>query len=793
MVAAIAGNGLGLDNTSLQKLGGSSGGAAQVGQGNSAAWVNLANGNLVLQGSDESLVFAGTQLSFLRTYNSQGQLTGNDWRFGFSQSIGQLTGTVNTAGSTVTRTASDGSTVTYDYDAARGLYVSTDHAGTEDTLSWSGSAAQWTWSDGASLQQETYNADGALVAMSDPETGADFTFTYANGLLTQIRAADGDMLTLGYDGSGRLTSLTVSATPAGGGAAVTRQQVSYTYDDLGRLATVTTSLDSDSEASTATYTTTYAYAGTSDRVATVTQSDGTVVAYTYAQDAAGDWQVASVTTGTGGAATTVSFSYAQGQTTVTDSNGQAWVYDLDADGNLTSVTQPVVGGVAAVTQYTYDAEGNLTRTVDGNGGVTTYAYDAQGNLLRTEDAAGHVVTFTYDASNQLTSTTQWTVPAQGQPGDAGYVAPAGAETTYYVRDSGERLAYTVDATGAVTQNIYAAGQNGATVLASTLTYRGVAFDASGFSTANPPSAQDLGTWLASAPVQAARSQASRVDNIYTASGELLQQTSYDTLDANGAGVVDAGTVIHKTIYDAQGQLRQSIVLRGADRTLTEQTSYAYDGMGRLLGSVDALGNATAYIYDDAHNGVAVYQANGLVTSTFRNSAGQVISVVQGEGSLSAQQKQALQFTQAAADSGPQLVVDSTILYDANGRAIVMIDSSGAASYTFYDAQGRIAGTVSATGVETANVYDAQGNLAAQVTYATTVNTAGWLNDRSLGSAYPGALPAVSAASGDQTVRTVFDANGHVVASIAADGTVTINGFDASGNKVYATTYATHLT
>ncbi|MGN6482743.1 DUF6531 domain-containing protein [Luteibacter sp.] len=135
MVAAIAGNGLGLDNTSLQKLGGSSGGTARTGQGNGAAYVNLATGNLVLQGADDGLVYAGTQLNFIRTYNSQGQMAGHDWRYGFSQAIGTLTGAANTAGSTVVRTASDGSQVTYAFDTDRGLYVSTQHAGTEETLS----------------------------------------------------------------------------------------------------------------------------------------------------------------------------------------------------------------------------------------------------------------------------------------------------------------------------------------------------------------------------------------------------------------------------------------------------------------------------------------------------------------------------------------------------------------------------------------------------------------------------------------------------------------------------------
>ncbi|HEY4146089.1 MAG TPA: DUF6531 domain-containing protein, partial [Pinirhizobacter sp.] len=792
MVAVIAGNGLGLDNTSLQKLGGSSGGSAQVGQGNAAGYVNLANGNLVLQGNDQGLVFAGTQLSFTRTYNSQGQLAGQDWRFGFSQSVGTATGTLDTAGSTVVRTDADGSTTTYTYDAARGVYVSQDQAGTEDTLAWSGSSAQWTWTEGSNLQHEVYNASGELISLSNTQTGASFSFSYNNGLLTQIHAADGDMLTVGYDSSGRVASLTVTATPAGGGQPVTREQVWYGYDSLGRLATVTTNLDSDSESSAAIYRTTYGYDGSSERVSSVSQSDGTVVSYGYTQDAAGDFQVSSITTGTGSAATTTSLTYASGQTTLTDGKGNAWVYALDANGNLASVTSPAVNGSSPVTSYTYDAEGNLTSAMDGGGNLTTYAYDAHGNLVQSENGAGQVVTYTYDAADQVISTTTWTVEAQGQPGDTDYVAPGGAETTYLVRDAGERVQFTIDPTGTVIQNIYGAGLNGATVLASTVAYRGVNFDTSSYSASNPPAAQDLTDWVASPAVQSKLGLMSRVDNSYSASDQLLQQISYDTVDASGVGVMDDGTVIHKTVYDAQGQLRQSIILRGEDRTVSEQTSYAYDGMGRILATTDALGNTTTYIYDDAHNGVAIYQANGLVTSKFSNSAGQLISVIQGTGTPGSGATNVVMLDETQ-DSGGTLVVDSTILYDSNGRVVVSIDGSNAATYTFYDAQGRVAGTVSPTGVETAYLYDAQGNRTTQTVYATAVDTSGWLNDRSLGTSYPSGLPSVGVAAGDATTRTVFDGSGHQLATVGANGMVTVNGFDANGNEVYSTVYTTALT
>jgi Domain of unknown function (DUF6531) len=134
----LSGNGLGLGNTSLTQLGQGLGGQATIGQGNVGQAVNSATGNLVLQTQDEGLVLDGLSLDVLRTYNSQGQLTGSaGWQFGFSRSIGGLTGTLDTAGSTVTRTDDDGSAVVYVYNATLGAYVSSGQSGAADTLSWS--------------------------------------------------------------------------------------------------------------------------------------------------------------------------------------------------------------------------------------------------------------------------------------------------------------------------------------------------------------------------------------------------------------------------------------------------------------------------------------------------------------------------------------------------------------------------------------------------------------------------------------------------------------------------------
>src|SRR5450759_1368000 len=107
MVAIVAGNGLGLNMSSVL---GSAGvlGLSNLGRGSDQAYVNAANGNLVVQARDELLVGRGPDALALRTYNSQGLLAGDNWLTGVSRQVYPYTGTPNAAGSTVTRRGEDG-------------------------------------------------------------------------------------------------------------------------------------------------------------------------------------------------------------------------------------------------------------------------------------------------------------------------------------------------------------------------------------------------------------------------------------------------------------------------------------------------------------------------------------------------------------------------------------------------------------------------------------------------------------------------------------------------------------
>ncbi|MFP3374256.1 hypothetical protein, partial [Pseudomonas sp. SIMBA_068] len=82
---------------------------------------------------------------------------------------GELTGTLNQAGSTVTRTDWDGSTITYGYDAQRRLYVAANGTGARATLAYDAGLRQWDWQDGGKRLSERYDAvrGGRLVSATD--------------------------------------------------------------------------------------------------------------------------------------------------------------------------------------------------------------------------------------------------------------------------------------------------------------------------------------------------------------------------------------------------------------------------------------------------------------------------------------------------------------------------------------------------------------------------------------------------------------------------------------------------
>jgi YD repeat-containing protein len=777
MVAVVSGSGLGLFGSSGMS------GAANMGRGRDQVFVNTATGNLILQSQDDVLKALGLDLALVRTYNSQGLMTddnGDNWRLGVAQKVYNLQGTLNAAGSTITKVFGDGREVVYSYNTTLAKYVSTEGGGAHDTLT--NSSGTWTWRDESGRNTETYNSSGQLTASKDSDGNTvSYTYNATTGLLTTITDASGQVTTLTYSGN-NLTSISVSSN------SVVQTVVRYSYDDTtnNRLKTVTVDLTpaDNSVADNVVYTTTYTYDGTSKRVASITQTDGSTIAFTY-QQINGLYRVKTFTDGMGRLTTLNYSSYSSGgavylQTDVVDALTRTTTYTQDSAGRLTSVLSPTVGGARLETRYGYDTDGNVTTITEDPTGlnrITTLGYDTKGNLLSSRDSLGNTVTRTYDNFNQILTEVKYVVP---DPDGAGSGQPGTPLTTRYVYDgstssSESHLRFEIDADGRVTEHRYnTAGQRTATLNYLSALYTGSTFTES-----------DLVTWSA---VSTNKALLERVDYAYDFRDNVSSLTSYVSNDAStGAGT---GTPsITKFVYDQRGQLLQTIEARGSANTpnpltpnISYATTYTYDGLGRVL-SATKWNSSTSLVttlnaYDDANRKTATTLANGRVTTQTYDKAGELTSVANGTASATT----SLGVTTYAYDAGGRLriltdatsVVRQFFFYDEADRKVGAVDGDGTLTELVYDKASQLIKTiqysVALSGTRLASLVDASGNPTA-VTLATCRTEAG------------------TSAATDQVSRNVYDLAGRLVYTIDEGGAVTQINYDGAGRVTDTILYA----
>jgi YD repeat-containing protein len=372
-------------------------------------YANTSTGNLVIQQRDELLAALGLDLSLVRTYNSQGLMdddNGDNWRLGIHQRVYGLTGTVNTAGSTVRKVFGDGADILYTYNTTLARYVSTDGDGAHDTLAWNTGTSQWTWTDGSDRNTETYDSTGRLISARDPD-GNPVSYIYTGALLTRVDfVGDGvpanlQQVFLDYTGT-NLTQIRVTS----GGA--TQTLTRYGYDASNRLTTVTVDLSPGDNviADGNTYTTTYTYDGTSKRVASITQKDRTTIAFTY--ELAGS--IYRVKTYTDGEGRTTTFSYATTPTA-------GWAAAVELDTATAAALDP---------QVAFDARGNGFAVWRTGSDVIVRRYDKATNTWATQLAA-------LDALTTNVAKVSLSVDAAGNALIAWIQGAAGAEAAYAKR------------------------------------------------------------------------------------------------------------------------------------------------------------------------------------------------------------------------------------------------------------------------------------------------------------------------------------------------------------------------
>ncbi len=271
-----------------------------------------------------------------------------------------------------------------------------------------------------------YDEDNRLVKMTYPSVDGrpENVEEYAyddGGLLTSKLTPNGDTIGYGYNGAGRLASVTFggrtvaygrdlagAVTSIGGTGDVTT--ISYGYDQFGRMT----------QASDSTLAKSIGYTYDSRGLRTGLALGGTHVAYTY-DDA---MRLRTVRKDSDAPAV---YSYDGGgrRTGLALPNGVSTSYGYDTSDRLLDLTTTGPGGVLASFTYDLAPTGNRTGITYADGSRSSYSFDDAYRLTgeaRTKSGGGpaYEVGFAYDAvGNRIRMTGRNVAPYRTPPHAAG--------------------------------------------------------------------------------------------------------------------------------------------------------------------------------------------------------------------------------------------------------------------------------------------------------------------------------------------------------------------------------------
>jgi YD repeat-containing protein len=346
-------------------------------------------------------------------------------------------------------------------------------------------------------------------------------------------------------------------------------------------------------------------------------------------------------------------------------------YSWDQWGNLLSKTRGSgdgQGGDAITETYTYDNAGNTTKGTNGLGHTTSATHSAQGQTLTATNPLGHTARHTYDAAGNLTSSTN----ALGQSTKFSY--DGRARRTQVTSAAGRVQTTSYDKAGRITETLalgQAAGQG-----------TRVQYDAAG------------------RPVQT------------TSPSGLISKTSYDSQGRTASTQDPAGnttsyeygakgsplagllvTVNYPTYkesygYDQRG--RQTVTHRHLDATTTLSQRQAFDAEGQRLSSTDPAGKTTLYQYDGLGRMVQTIDATGGKTQQTWDAQDNLTSLTDAKGNKH-------QFS-----------------YDKAGRLTKETRPMGGAIGYAYDAAGNLTTRTDAGGNTRSYTYNQAGRMTAEV-------------------------------------------------------------------------------
>ena len=407
-------------------------------------------------------------------------------------------------------------------------------------------------------------------------------------------------------------------------------------------------------------------------------------------------------------------------------------------------------GIDGPEQYRvrYQYENNRLSSVVQGSQLWRFAYNSQGDCIQIKEPNGQIIERLFDSEHRLLLESSY------QNFD-GTHHPIDKHSIRYVYDPLGHLRFTVRADGSVTEYRYDAQGR----LTSSRTYLHSTYSSTSSSPDLSVTEQDLVRWSA----QQKQNDISLIDYQYDWRGQLSEELHYALVNSQGVGISD-GVLRTHYCYDAAGRLVEKSVPAGTNWQIIH---YEYDDLGRLIQTRDNHNNSQSFAYDDLHQRIIQTDANGLQTIKLYDASGLLLSLVRLDtvknyGSLEYQ-------------------------YDAAGRLIAETNELGLKKYYFYNHLGQVIGQVDTTGHVTAYSYNSAGLLIQTHQFQHNVSTQGW--QQSIPDWF-NVKPKATAQ--DRVDQVIYNQYQQIAFKINSEGAVIGYEYNAKGQILTATAYANRL-
>jgi RHS repeat-associated protein len=513
--------------------------------------------------------------------------------------------------------------------------------------------------------------------------------------------------------------------------------------------------------------------------------------------------------------TSTAYDFAGRPVQQTDAAGRTTVIDYYHDGLVKATTLKNYHDPSGSTrdlltaQNSYDAAGNLTRQVTGNGTRTaSYLYDAMGRLKSSaEDPSGvaRTTNVSYDLAGNVLQ-----VSTTGNSSNLPWPAVIQTQSVSYSYDTASRpTSQRVSlATGSTAITTTRYDQRGYPVAVVDPHGNVTGADPAAFTTSY--SYDEVGNPVAvtSPAVSAEQNQQPAV----TVRPQVL--TGYDAF-GDVTSMQDPLGQLSTTGYDRLGRPVRSTAPSyrppGAGTSITPTRTATYDPAGNLITSVDPRGNTTRYSYNRlgrliSIDAPAASDSDRAVTRYSYLHTGALLSSIGPTGAITQYTYDDLDRTASVTqvERTPQQANLTTLLryddaddltsvttpsgavtsagYDTSGRPISITDPSGVVSRFGYDGAGNRIRSSDGLGRTTKLGYDLGGRLVSAANLDPMLNP---LRSISLGYDVAGNATAATDALG-QTLTASYDNLNRLVSQaqpVAAGASITTGfGYDVAGNR-----------